>query len=277
MRIVTVQNRVRIALVLLAGLTAAGCNTTAQTTGSVGSARASAVYNTSIAFESIDGPPPGVFQKLVQNLDTEANNRQLPMVSRQGPANYRIRGYMAANTINNRTSYTWVWDVYDADQRRALRISGEIPGRTSGGDAWAGADDEVVRRIAQTGMDRVATFIASPAANTMASAAPATTSGATYGLASVASSPAPAPSVDEPSRQTFAQNDDFSPEAAGIFRLLRPTEPATAPTNGAAAEPAQVATAEPRPVPIPPQRPVNQARKKGTTVTVAAGPDTTQD
>ncbi|MDB5599460.1 MAG: hypothetical protein JWN71_1504 [Xanthobacteraceae bacterium] len=251
---------------LLCGLMTAGCNTSGQPTASLGTPRGPSASSPSVAFESIDGPPPGVFQKLVQNLNDEATARQLPVVSRQSQASYRIRGYLAAHVANNRTSFAWVWDVYDAEQRRALRISGEVPGRAVGGDAWTGADDEVLRKIAQTGMDRVAAFIASPAA--MASAPEATIGGATYAVASANT----APEADALPRQGLARNDDFAPEASGIFRLLRPAEPATPPAAGGT----EIAAADPV-VPVPRQRPASPARKSTATVTLAAGPAATQD
>jgi hypothetical protein len=45
-----------------------------------------------------------------------------------------------------------VWDVYDRDQNRALRLSGEEQAGKGGRDAWATADDLVLRRIAQAGL-----------------------------------------------------------------------------------------------------------------------------
>ena len=48
----------------------------------------------------------------------------------------------------------WVWDVYDRDQQRALRLSGEEPAGKAGRDAWAAADDLVLRKIAQAGLER---------------------------------------------------------------------------------------------------------------------------
>ena len=48
----------------------------------------------------------------------------------------------------------WVWDVYDNNQQRALRLSGEEPAGKAGRDAWAAADDLVLRKIAQAGPQR---------------------------------------------------------------------------------------------------------------------------
>jgi len=142
---------------LLLSLTAAACSTDGRPT------LASATPRTpTVAFESIDGPPESVFQRLVQTLSEEAEARQLAVVSREGPAQYRIKGYVAAQTQGKRSTITWVWDVYDSEQRRALRISGEEPASPAGQGTWAVADDYVLRRIANVGMDRLVAFLGSP-------------------------------------------------------------------------------------------------------------------
>jgi hypothetical protein len=105
-----------------------------------------------VAFESVDGPPPQVFDRLVSLLDSEARLRNLAVVSRQDSAAYRVRSYLSAQISGNRTSIAWVWDVYDRDQQRALRLTGEEQAGKSGRDAWAAADDVVLRRIAQAGL-----------------------------------------------------------------------------------------------------------------------------
>jgi hypothetical protein len=113
-----------------------------------------------IAFESIDGPPAPVFEKLVSDLAAEAQVRQVQVVSREGPAAYRVRGYLAANVVDGRTHYEWVWDVYDADKRRAARLGGEERGGRPG-DAWASLDDVTLSRIAHASIDRLVSFLGS--------------------------------------------------------------------------------------------------------------------
>ena len=115
-----------------------------------------------VAFESIDGPPVGVFQKLVSTLAEEANTRQLAVISRQSSPSYRVRAYLAVHIVRKQPRVGWVWDVYDADRRRSLRITGEEPGGRFSKDAWASADSEVLRRIARNGMDRLAAFVGNP-------------------------------------------------------------------------------------------------------------------
>jgi hypothetical protein len=63
-----------------------------------------------------------------------------------------VRSYLAAQVSRGRTTIAWVWDVYDRNQQRALRLSGEEPAGKAGRDPWAAADDLVLRRIAQAGL-----------------------------------------------------------------------------------------------------------------------------
>jgi hypothetical protein len=104
-----------------------------------------------VAFESIDGPPPQIFDRMVGVLESESKLRNLSIVSREGSASYRVRSYLAAEINHGRTVIAWVWDVYDRDQQRALRLSGEEPAGKAGRDAWSAADDLVLRKIAQAG------------------------------------------------------------------------------------------------------------------------------
>ena len=112
-----------------------------------------------VAFDSIDGPPPQVFDRMVGVLDSEGKLRNLAIVSREGQAVYRVRGYLAAQVAHGRTTIAWVWDVYDRDQQRALRLSGEEPAGKAGRDPWSAADDLVLRKIAQAGLSGLSSMV----------------------------------------------------------------------------------------------------------------------
>ena len=112
-----------------------------------------------VAFESIDGPPPQVFDRMVSVLDSESKLRNLAIISREGAATYRVRSYLSAQVVRGRTRIAWVWDVYDGSQNRALRLSGEEPAGKAGRDAWAAADDMVLRKIAQAGLSGLTSMI----------------------------------------------------------------------------------------------------------------------
>lgn len=127
--------------------------------GAGGGSFAMAGTGATVAFESIDGPPPQVFERMVNVLDSESKLRNLQVVSREGSAAYRVRSYLAAQVSRGRTTIAWVWDVYDRDQQRALRLSGEEPAGKAGRDAWAAADDLLLRRIAQAGLSGLSAMI----------------------------------------------------------------------------------------------------------------------
>jgi hypothetical protein len=140
----------------LTGFGAAGCTTSSTPPPSLASGR-----GPTVAFESVDGLPEDLFSKLVQELSVEAETRQVAVVSRQGPANYRVRGYAAAEVRRRQTAITWVWDVYDAEQRRTLRIAGAEPA-VRGDRGWSAADDQTLRRMARKAIEQLSVFLANP-------------------------------------------------------------------------------------------------------------------
>ena len=157
MRFVRVGSRGRRALTactaaLIASFVAA-CQTDQLVTGSV------AGPANGIAFESVDGPPQPVFERLVAKLTSEAEARKLPVVSRTATPGWRVRLYLAAHVERQKAGLTWVADVFDASLERAFRVSGEepLPARR---DLWAQADDAVLGRIAARALDALAAGIA---------------------------------------------------------------------------------------------------------------------
>jgi hypothetical protein len=222
----------RLSLVLAAACATmlAGCNIEGQPGLSAAQPRGATV-----AFESIEGPPPALFHKLVQNLNDEAQSRRLAVISRETTSVYRVRGYLAAKVVNGQTTIAWVWDVFGADERRALRINGE---ETAGShplgphrDAWNAADDAMLQRIARASMEQLAAFLTSPENTQDGPAIPSEPQVATIGLR------------------------DPSPEAAGIFRIFRANaDPAPAPN----AETPAVLDKNAETVPMPRRRPAPQ-------------------
>ncbi len=145
------------AIAALAGVCLAGCVSSGPGPSPVASGN-----TPTIAFDSIDGPPPGVFQRLVSNLAIEAEARQIAVVSREGGSDYRVRGYLAAQVVRGRTHVAWVWDVYDGQRTRTLRITGEEPAGRPGSDPWAVADEAMLRKIARASIDQLNALVAAP-------------------------------------------------------------------------------------------------------------------
>jgi hypothetical protein len=210
---------------------AAGCSSLPSSNGRLSLASAVSPGST-VAFESIDGPPPEVFRRLVADLNAEAGTRKIAVVSRESAATYRVRGYVSALVERDKTTFAWVWDVYDADKRRALRISGEEPAAAGKRrDAWTAADEQVLRRMARSGMDQMAGFL---------------------------NSSEPVPTVaPEPNFITLVSGRDDTPEGAGIVRL-----------PGSQDQPAASATLEdPADGAVPARSP--KAKKRATTQSAA--------
>ena len=188
----------RLAAILTLTLAAANCT---PSSGPSGRLFTGGIASSSIAFESIDGPPQAVFRKLVATLGEEAEARKVAVVSREGAAAYRVRGYLSAQVERKSTAIAWVFDVYDTDKRRVLRIAGVEPTSQRGDrrlrdawreaqrNAWAAADDQVLRQVARNGMDRIVAFLNGTEAPP---AAPATEPGGTA-VALAEGDPAPAP------------------------------------------------------------------------------------
>jgi len=176
----------RLMLCIALGLMAAGC-------ASIGPTLAPAAppvpaRDLSIAFESIDGLPRDLSQRLARDLNEEAAALRIAVVPANGEAAYRLRGYLANRAQGGTVSIAWAWDVYDAELHRAFRLSGEerasapaerdrAEGRNAGRNSedrnWAVVDEAVLRAIARAGMAQLAGFMAAPPPSPATPQAPA--------------------------------------------------------------------------------------------------------
>jgi len=191
--------------VLVLGLAVSACVSGGQLANLAETARPT------IAIESIEAPPSADVPSFVAMLKEEAAQRRMA-AGAPGEANYRLHGYLAARTDNTAapaarattpsetTSIAWMLDVYDGEQHRLVRLSGE---EKIAGPASASTDDQALRRIARAGMDQLAAFLATSRAPSAAVAAP-------------------------PPRTVAGWLDDWTPEASGIVRIFgrEPSPPA---------------------------------------------------
>ncbi|WP_051357075.1 hypothetical protein [Azorhizobium doebereinerae] len=172
------------------GLALAGCQTDGTGVASNGGSASRA-----LAFESIDGPPKDTFDRLVTRLATEAETKQVAVVSRAQPANYRIRGYLSVHTEKGKTMVAYAWDVFDADKQRVARITGEETTKSVKGGAWAACDEQMLTRIANTTIASLSETLsvgATGAAGATAAAAPAGPAEVSAPVAQQPADPAPA-------------------------------------------------------------------------------------
>ena len=175
-----------------------------------------------VAFESIDGLPQAQFNALVQKLNDEAQVRRLAVISRESQSAYRVRGYLAAKVVKGQTTIAWVWDVFDGNEHRALRITGEATANVNSRDAWSVADDAMLSKIAHSSMEQLAAFL------TSAEVAPG------------------APVAAAEPKIVLVGDNAASPEAAGIYRIFHPQADPAADAEAPAGDSA---------VPLPRHRP----------------------
>lgn len=156
-----------------------------------------------LAFESIDGPPQPVFNKLVGSLSSEAGAQRIPVASRQSDAPYRVRGYLAAVVEDGKGSIDWAWDVYDGDRDRVLRVSGVEP-VGSGDDVWNNVDQATLDRIAAQSLQEISTRLAQ---------LPADATSPTHGKPAAAPASVEEP-LEEPAGAPAIRTDDGPPIAS---------------------------------------------------------------
>jgi predicted small secreted protein len=166
----------RIVGVLALALSAAACNTTGGLP---------AGQHSTIAFDRVDGLPPAVFDRYVRKLNEEAEAKKVPVVTREGFAPYRIKGYASVWTKGRQATMSWVWEVFDSNGERVVRIAGDEKAGSAGRDAWQAVNDEVLARAARSGMEQLAVYFRGP--DTQAQA-----------VATAAPEAAPPPAADQP-------------------------------------------------------------------------------
>jgi len=112
-----------------------------------------------VSVESIDGPPPAVATAFASALVGAAADRQVDLVALGSPARYRMRGYLSSGTgPDGSPELAFVWDVFDAEKRRARRLAGSSPVATDGD--WAALDRDALENLAAKSMDEIALFLA---------------------------------------------------------------------------------------------------------------------
>ena len=78
-----------------------------------------AARGATVAFELIDGPPPGQFRKLCRTSTRRRSAPDRGDVARKPGGLSRAR-LSRRPVARGTTTVAWVWDVYDADEHRAL-------------------------------------------------------------------------------------------------------------------------------------------------------------
>ncbi len=111
-----------------------------------------------VAVESIDGAPAPIQTALLGELATAASERRVELVGSSDDARYRVRGYISTVTEDGQTKVSYVWDVFDAQKRRAKRLEGSRPAALAS-DSTSTLDTETLAKLAEASMDEIAEFL----------------------------------------------------------------------------------------------------------------------
>ena len=112
-----------------------------------------------ITVDIIDGASPKVKTAFASEIVTAAATKKVDLVQADDQARYRVWGHLSTEVNpEGDTTLAVVWDVIDADKRRAKRITGSTPIRRT--TAAAGdLDKETLAKLAAMSMDEIAAFL----------------------------------------------------------------------------------------------------------------------
>jgi hypothetical protein len=148
------------AFTLASGL--AACNETANDFNPNAAPRARAP-GVPVALVSLEGAPENVTSRLSVSIAKQATNRDILIVGIDGKPRYQIKGYVtlqAANDAGN--SLVWTFDLFDAQRKRARRISG-MEAVSARGEDWNAITDADLERVSFRALDEIAEFLAASA------------------------------------------------------------------------------------------------------------------
>ena len=130
-----------------------------------------------LAFASIEGPPPPLSASFSDQLAAAATSRAIATTDPQS-ADYLVRGYLTAYTVPEGTAITVVWDVFDRGKRHTRRVDDTIILQGSADDPWSLANSAVMASVAGKSADDLAAFLSNTPEAIAAAQSPATVAAA---------------------------------------------------------------------------------------------------
>ncbi len=114
------------------------------------------------AFDPFIGAPGNIADDLSRKIGAAARREDLKVARRSDArATYRVRGYLSAAGDNTATVLVYVYDIYDASNRRVHRLTGQESSNGSAGDPWAGISGSTLQTVATRTVDSLKTWITS--------------------------------------------------------------------------------------------------------------------
>lgn len=158
-----------------------------------------------VSFSNIIGPPKSVGDQLTAQLISQAQQKQIPVVTDKAkPSTYTVQGYLAQSNERSSEKFSYILDVTDKSGKRVHRILGEeaVPAKP-GAKPWSSINQSAIQKIASKTANDLATWLPTQSgATAVASAPPATARNASSSSsrppAARSSSPPPAARPSSP-------------------------------------------------------------------------------
>jgi hypothetical protein len=219
---------VSFSIVALFSLALAACGGSSGVSGASQSVASTAPALPPVSFVQIIGAPPDITNKLTDEVNSAAKERQINVVASEKEADYSVRGYLVAAPDSKGTKLSYIWDVSDKSGKRVRRIQNdEIVDGRKGGDPWSAVDDSALKKIALRTTSELSDWLTKQASSGAGSAKVASSS---------ASTPSPAPTARTIRPASAAQPVSVTPaEATPVTAAMTPvsSQAAAAPVGAA--------------------------------------------
>jgi len=112
------------------------------------------------AFDPFIGAPGNIADDLSRKIGALAKSQNLTIIRRSDrKVTYRVKGYLSAVGDNTGTVIVYVYDIFDAANRRVYRLTGQETSSGSSGDPWSGITGGTLQNVAVRTIDGLKSWL----------------------------------------------------------------------------------------------------------------------
>jgi hypothetical protein len=111
-----------------------------------------------VAFVSVDGPPPAISASFSQILMQQATAHDIVLADGK-KARYLVRGYLSAYPTQDGAAVEYVWDVFNKDKQRTQRVNDVLEIKGEGSDPWKIIGEAALASVAAKSADDLSAFL----------------------------------------------------------------------------------------------------------------------
>ena len=111
-----------------------------------------------VALASLSGVPQPLEDRMKDAFAAQAGERNITLAD-PAKAAYLIRGYVTTYPVAAGTTVAAVYDVFDANKKRAQRLKDDVVVKSEGADPWSGFNAAAMDDLAARSADDLAAFL----------------------------------------------------------------------------------------------------------------------